>query len=60
MEIKLLKFLTKAKHYEMCDLPHAYFHLGVCQGMCVRSKASNGQGSNWANPLARLSSTSKG
>ena len=29
----------------MCDLSHAYFHLGVCQGVRVPSHASNGQ--NW-------------
>ena len=43
-EMKLLKqFLLKTELYEACDLSHVYFHLGVFQGLCVRSHASNGQ-----------------
>ena len=40
MEIKLLKkFWQETELYEVCNLPHPFFHLG----MYIQSQASNGQ-----------------
>ena len=51
------KILYKTEPHEVCDLSHAYFYLGVCQGVRVPSHAWNDQ--NWITEVIICFNTSE-